>query len=116
MLAAMGGGSLVLAGFSLPLSFAGFAVLCFVWGVGAGVVMTMSRTIMQTEAPEAYRARVMALYQLSVMGAAPAGALLMGFLVEAIGLRYAGLAPGALVLAIVLALGFATPMWRYRAA
>jgi MFS family permease len=116
MLASMGGGTLILAAFALPLPFAGFAALCFLWGVGGGVVMTMGRTIMQTEAPAAYRARVMALYQLALMGAAPVGALLMGFAVTAAGLAWAPLAPAALMIAIVATLALTTPMWRYRAA
>ncbi|MEQ9639643.1 MAG: MFS transporter [Alphaproteobacteria bacterium] len=116
MLAAMAGGVGVLAAMALPLNFVGFAALCFVWGIGGGVVMTMGRTIMQTEAPADYRARVMALYQLALMGAAPVGALLMGLIVAAVGVRLAPLAPAALMALIVAVLVLATPMWRYRLA
>lgn len=116
MLGAMAGGVIVLASMALPLNFVGFAALCFVWGIGGGVVMTMSRTIMQTEAPADYRARVMALYQLALLGAAPVGALLMGLIVADVGVRYAPLAPAGLMVLIVATLTLATPMWRYRPA
>ena len=70
---------LVVAGFKF-----GFEVLVlnlFVWGVCGGVAMTMSRTIMQEHAPADQRARMMAFYALSFMGAGPLGALLSGYLV-----------------------------------
>ena len=70
---------LVVAGFKF-----GFEVLVlnlFVWGMCGGVAMTMSRTIMQEHAPADQRARMMAFYALSFMGAGPLGALLSGYLV-----------------------------------
>jgi len=70
---------LVIAGFKF-----GFEVLVlnlFVWGMCGGVAMTMSRTIMQEHAPADQRARMMAFYALSFMGAGPLGALLSGYLV-----------------------------------
>ena len=44
-----------------------------------------SRTLYQEAAPQAQRGRVLAVYQLGFMGAAPIGALLSGFLAGAMG-------------------------------
>ena len=44
-------------------------LLCLVWGLGAGVVMTQARTLVQAAAPETHRARILSLFQLGLMGA-----------------------------------------------
>ncbi|MDA9230270.1 MFS transporter [Alphaproteobacteria bacterium] len=65
-----------------------FYQLCFLvvcWGLAAGVNMVMSRTIVQIEAPVQAKSRVMALYNLGFLGAAPLGAMLTGFVSEWVG-------------------------------
>jgi Transmembrane secretion effector len=97
-------GGLALTGMSRPAPFATFAVLCFAWGLGAGVVMTQGRTIVQIAAPRSHRARVLALFQLGVLGGAPLGALAVGYLAGLVGPRRVTLFPAIamwLVLAIV---------------
>lgn len=54
--------------------------------------MTMSRTIMQELAPSDQRARIMAFFSFSFMGAGPVGALGNGYMASWLG------APAALVL------------------
>ena len=65
-----------------------FATLCVLvtgWGLAAGVNMAMGRTVVQIEAPEHARARVLALYNLGFLGAAPIGAILTGLTAERVG-------------------------------
>ncbi|MDO8480178.1 MAG: hypothetical protein Q7W02_29070 [Candidatus Rokubacteria bacterium] len=45
VLLALAGGAVVLAAMSAPGPLWGFALTCFVWGVGAGVVLSQGRTI-----------------------------------------------------------------------
>jgi MFS family permease len=87
------GGCAVLA----PIAFApplwGFQACIFLWGMGGGVAMTMSRTIMQERAPPTHRARVMAAFSLANAGGAPLGSLLMGLAVASLGVQHAVLVP-----------------------
>ena len=50
----------------------------FVWGLGAGITMTQSRTVLQIVAPPTHRARLMSLFQLGLGGGGPIGAFLAG--------------------------------------
>ena len=65
---------------ALGLSFTLMVAACFVWGLGASVFITASRTIFQAAAPPSQLGRVLAVYQLGFMGAAPFGAMTAGFL------------------------------------
>lgn len=76
---------MVLAVISVPGPLYGLTLLCFAWGVGAGVVMTQGRTIVQLAARDSHRARILALFQLGFMGGAPIGALVMGYLAGLVG-------------------------------
>jgi hypothetical protein len=96
-------GGLALIGMSQPAPFGVFAALCFAWGLGAGVVMTQGRTMVQLAAPVSHRARVLAIFQLGVIGGAPIGALVIGYLAAVLGPRRVTLVP-AIVMWLVLAL------------
>ncbi len=74
--------ALLLLGIGLGLPFSLLLPLMFVWGIGGGLVMTMSRSIMQEQAPPDQRARIMAFFSFSFMGSGLFGALLNGYLVE----------------------------------
>jgi MFS family permease len=63
-------GAGVLAAMAWPSPFPAFVALCLVWGLGAGVVMTQARTLVQSAAPETHRARILSLFQLGLMGGA----------------------------------------------
>lgn len=99
-IALIGGmGVLFLLSFETP-----FWVLClltFVWGMGAGVTMTMGRTVVQENAPDSHRARVLSVYQLAFAGVAPFGALAFGFVIEAVGV-HAAARIGPVVIAVIL--------------
>ncbi len=88
--------------------------LVFVWGLGAGVMISMSRTTVQEHAPPALRARVLSIFQLGFTGGMSIGALLSGFVVEIFGPRQAALVPAALMAAILLALLMRTQVWNIK--
>lgn len=62
--------------------FYSLLVVVFLWGTAGGLVMTMSRSIMQEQAPSNQRGRIMAFFSLSFMGAGLVGSVLNGYLVE----------------------------------
>lgn len=113
MMGSLSSGLIILFALSFPMPFWLLSILIFIWGLGAGTTMTMGRTIVQLTAPESHRARVLALYQLGFSGGAPIGALFMGFLVGWLGVFHALWVPSALMLAILLALRFLSPLWAY---
>jgi MFS family permease len=78
-------GALALACIGLGLSFPGTLAAIFVWGVTASVFMNAGRTLFQAAAPPTHRGRVLSIYALGFMGSAPLGALLSGFLADAVG-------------------------------
>lgn len=108
-------GALVVGCFALmAVPFApSFTVLCAiagVWGLAAGVNMTMARTIVQVEAPPKARARVLAFYSLGFMGSAPVGATLTGIATELIGPLVTTFVSAALMLLMMIILSATTPV------
>lgn len=92
-----------LGGLALPIPLAGLYALDFFWGLGAGVAISLSRAVVQENAPGEMMARIMSVYQLGLFGGMPLGALIMGFVVAALGPRDSVLIP-MVGLAIVLVL------------
>ncbi len=82
-------GVLVVLAFSFEMPFWLFCLFSFIWGLGAGCVMTLSRTIVQAEAAEAYRARALSIFQLGFAGGSPLGSLIMGVLAGLVGAHMA---------------------------
>jgi len=107
-------GALVLVVAAFASSLALFAVSVFFWGACGGVAMTMSRTIMQMQAPEAQRGRIMSFYALSFQGAGPLGALLNGVLVDQFGPQQALMMCGVLMTLIMVVIGVRSGLWRFR--
>ena len=60
-------GAAILAAMGLPNPFWALVGLVTVWGMGAGVTMTQARTMVQLAAPDIYRARVLAVFQLGLL-------------------------------------------------
>jgi MFS family permease len=81
----------------LPL----FIALNFVWGIGAGITMTQSRTVVQIVAPVTHRARLMSLFQLGLSGGGPIGAFIAGSICAAWGVQTALILP-ALGMALLI--------------
>ena len=63
-----------------------FVQLLFFWGVIGGVGMATSRGLVQAAAPHAYRARVLSILQFANVAGGPPGALLYGFIAQAVGI------------------------------
>jgi MFS family permease len=109
---AIGGGALML--FAIPTTLPVFYGLVFAWGTGAGIMISMARTIVQENAPPAHLARVMSVYQLGFTGGMPIGAFILGFVVHALGARAAALVPGAAMILVLALLLATTDLWRIR--
>jgi MFS family permease len=93
LLISLGFGSLLFVPIVFGVSLAVFYLLIFIWGLGAGVAMSMARTIVQESAPASHRARIMSVYSLGMMGGMPFGSLLMGYVIGAFGPHLAALVP-----------------------
>ncbi|HEX7037076.1 MAG TPA: MFS transporter [Pseudomonadales bacterium] len=106
---AIGGTMLAVA--ALAPSFPVYLLTLFLWGACGGIAMTMSRTIMQEQAPLTQRSRVMSFYSFSFFGAGPIGALLNGFLVEQVGPQGALLICGAAMLTIAVMISALASLW-----
>ena len=108
-------GSAVFAAMALPMSFRLLAALDGAWGLGAGVVMTQARTIVQLAAHESHRARVLAIFQLGLVGAAPLGAVVLGYVAALLGIVHAIVWPAVAMLVVVASLLARSPLWGQRA-
>jgi len=78
-------GVLVVFGYTFEPPYWAFCLLAFAWGLGAGCVMVLGRTIVQSETEEAFRGRALSIFQLGFAGGAPLGSLIMGVLADLIG-------------------------------
>jgi predicted MFS family arabinose efflux permease len=103
IVAAVSTGATVLALLSIKAPLFVLYGLIFTWGLGAGVMISMSRTAVQEHAPAALRARVMSVFQLGFTGGTAIGGILAGLAVEILGARLATLFP-SIMMAIILAL------------
>ncbi len=107
-------GAVVLVLLSTLPPFPVFVALSFAWGIGAGITMTQSRTVVQIVSPPTHRARLMALFQLGLGGGGPIGALLTGSICAVWGLKAALLLPAfAMVLLIAFVL-LRSRLWTMR--
>ena len=109
------GGVVILALIGVPGSFLRLGILCLIWGLGAGVIMSMGRSMVQQFAPPAQRARVLAIYQLGFSGGAPLGALAVGYLVKYLGPHDAAFVPAGIMLVVGLALLATSRLWALQA-
>jgi MFS family permease len=112
LLLSQGIGAVALACTGLGFNFP-FAVACiYFWGMCGGVAMSMSRSIMQEQAPPTQRGRVMSFFAFSFMGAGPIGALIAGFQVRWLGAEAALMVASAAMLAVIVVVGLWTSLWR----
>ncbi len=107
-------GSIVLAVAATAANFALLLTTLFFWGACGGIAMTMSRTIMQEQAPDAQRGRVMGFYSFSFMGAGPIGALLSGYLVREYGPQMALIISASIMFVFILVVGLQSSLWRMK--
>jgi MFS family permease len=99
---------------ALPMPLIALFVLVFAWGLGGGVAITLSRSVVQENAPRHMIARVMSVYQLGLFGGMPLGALMMGFIVAALGPRLSALFPMAGLLLVLIIIAATTPILQVR--
>ena len=107
-------GTVVLVAMASLPSFPVFVALNFVWGLGAGITMTQSRTVLQIVAPATHRARLMSLFQLCLGGGGPIGALITGTLCSIWGLQVAMLLPAFAMILLIAVVLFRSQLWSMR--
>jgi MFS family permease len=96
----------------LPVAYA----LVFAWGMMGGVAMTTGRGIVQEQAPEALRGRVLSVYSLANFGSIPFGSLLLGLAAGALGARGAALVPAVAMAVLTILVALTTDYARLRSA
>jgi|TARA_B110000879_G_scaffold37420_1_gene52072 predicted MFS family arabinose efflux permease len=88
-------------------------IAMFAWGLNMGVTTTLSRTIVQESAEPEFRARILSVYSLGLIGSAPIGAIVLGNIIEIFGTLEA-LIPAMFVSVILFIYGvFFSPVWNY---
>ena len=107
-------GAVILGLMALHPPFLVFNLLCFIWGLGAGITLTQCRTILQIVAPPTHRARVMALFQLGLGGGGPIGAFIAGSLAAVLGLQLAMVLPAIAMAALIGAVLVFSRIWSMR--
>ena len=111
---AVAAGALVLVALASLPPFPVFVALNFVWGLGAGITMTQSRTVIQIVAPATHRARLMSLFQLGLGGGGPIGALLTGTICSIWGLQAAMLMPAFAMMVLIAVVLARSRIWSMR--
>lgn len=84
-LLALIGGATALGMIGSGVPFAVMVATTIGWGLCGSVFINCSRTLYQEAAPPAQRARVLSVYQLGFMGAAPLGSVTAGLVGTAVG-------------------------------
>jgi hypothetical protein len=107
-------GAVILGLMALHPPFLVFNLLCFIWGLGAGITLTQGRTILQIVAPPTHRARLMALFQLGLGGGGPIGAFIAGSLAAVLGLKLAMVLPAIAMAALIGAVLVFSRIWSMR--
>jgi len=100
----------VAQGFELPTTL----LLITLWGMSAGMSMPLTRSIIQLGAPPQHRAKMLAIFQMTFMGAAPLGAVIMGVAADTVGILNALYIPpiaGSLVVLVAIVTG---ALWSMR--
>jgi len=105
-------GALILATFAFEKPLWAFTALVVVWGLGAGVTMSTSRTITQASADPKYLGRVLAIYSMGFMGGAPIGSYLIGQAAFHFGPRTAAIFPAIGLAIAAVALAVFSPIWK----
>ena len=84
------------------------------WGLNMGLTTTLARAIVQESAAPEFRARILSVYSIGLLGSAPIGALLLGMIIEGFGTLNA-LIPAMFVSVALFLYGvLATGIWSYR--
>ena len=76
---------LILLGLSAGPTVTGLLFLVFLWGVVVGISATLGRSILQSSTDPEYMGRVISIYQLTLFGFAPLGAICAGIAISSLG-------------------------------
>ena len=106
--------SLCIATIAVGLTFAGTVVAVLGWGLSGALFINSGRTLFQSHASEAHRARVLSVYTLGVMGAAPVGSVASGFLATPLGLHATLALDAALAFSVAVTMIASTRLWHLR--
>ena len=88
----------------------------FGWGLNMGVTSNLARTIVQESAEPAFRGRVLSVFSVTMVGSAPIGAVVLGWIIETVGTLEA-LIPAMVLSLVLFVYGWLfSPVWRYRSA
>ena len=86
----------------------------FLWGLNMGITSTTSRAIVQESAQERFRGRILSVYTAGLIGSQPFGALILGFVIDAVGPLNAVI-PGIVISIAIFFLGtMFSPIWSYQ--
>jgi len=89
-------------------------VVTLAWGVNMGFTTTLARAIVQESAEEQFRGRILSVFTLGMMGSAPIGAIVLGWVIEIFGTLNA-LLPAMCVSVVLFLYGnFCTGVRQYR--
>ena len=102
---------LVLLALTVSLPVWLFYPVVFLWGAGGGLIVIMSRSIVQESAPETHRARIMSIFSLAMMGGSPIGSVIMGLVIDEFGVHQAALFPIVGMMLVGLFLALKTRLW-----
>ena len=86
------------------------------WGLNMGVTTNLARAIVQESAPNEYLGRIMSVFSIGMVGSAPIGAIVLGWMIERFGTLNALIPAMALSLILFLYGAFMSPVWGYRSA
>jgi predicted MFS family arabinose efflux permease len=86
------------------------------WGLNMGVTTNLARAIVQESAPNEYLGRIMSVFSVGMVGSAPIGAIILGWMIERFGTLNALMPAMALSLILFLYGAFMSPVWGYRSA
>ena len=104
----------ILAVMWIQPSFLIFALAAIAWGFNMGVTLTLARTIVQESASAGFRGRIMSVYRLGLLGSAPIGALVLGWIIEVFG-TLNGLLPAIAISVVLFVYGvFFSPVYNYQ--
>lgn len=108
-------GALMLISFVFAMPFWLLSVMAVLFGLVAGVWISMSRTIAQSASAPEFLGRVLAVYSMGFMGGAPIGSALTGVVAALVGPRMAALLPGIGLFACAALLTIFTSLWSLHA-
>ena len=85
-------------------------LLSFVWGLGGGLFLNLGRILFLESAPESHRGRCLSVYMLALLGMAPIGTQLAGWVGAVLGAATGCTLAGLAMMALLAVSWVATPV------